>query len=229
MVALMVRRAAELGYPGFLYHSRGHGDSGGDFEETTFQSLVEDALSAGERVFQLSGARRVVWVGLRVGSLVAVEAATQQPDSAGIVLWEPVANGADYFRQLIKGLQFTALARGEKKVRNVREVLEQVEREGRADIHACYLHVKLYLSMREIELIKLLEHWKNPVLLAQIQPRLKLSATNGALVDALESRGVKVTVTRVAEEPGWQFLLWDRPWTSETLLENTMRWLNELA
>jgi pimeloyl-ACP methyl ester carboxylesterase len=229
MTALAVRRAAELGYPALLYHSRGHGDSAGDFAEVTFESLVEDALSAEECLFQLSDARRVVWLGLRLGALVAVEAAIRHPGSVGLVLWEPVASGTEYFRQLVRGLQFSAVARGGKKIPTFDEVLEKIEREGKADIHACYLHAKLYLSIREISLVKLLERWTGPVFLAQIRARLKLSATNAALVEALESRGAKVTITRITEEPGWQFLMWDRPWTSQVLLDNTMRWLDELA
>jgi pimeloyl-ACP methyl ester carboxylesterase len=229
MAALAVRRAAERGYPALLYHSRGHGDSGGDFAEVTYESLVEDALTAGEHVLQLSGARRIVWFGLRVGALVAAEAAMRYPDSVGLVLWEPVASGAEYFRHLVRGLQFSAVARGGKKIPTVDEVLEKVEREGQADIHACYLHAKLYLSMREISLVKLLERWTGPVFLAQIRAQLKLSAMNAALIEALESRGAKVTVTRITEEPGWQFLMWERPWTSQILLDNTARWLDELA
>jgi pimeloyl-ACP methyl ester carboxylesterase len=229
MVGLVVRQAAERGYPALLYHSRGHGDSAGDFAEVTFESLVEDALSAAERLFQSSEVRRVVWLGLRVGALVAAEAAMRLPESAGLVLWEPVASGAEYFRQLVRGLQFSAIARGGKQIPTIDQVLEKIEREGKADIHACYLHAKLYLSMREVSLVKLLERWTGPIFLAQIRARLKLSATNAALVEALESRGAKVTVTRVTEEPGWQFLMWDRPWTSQVLLDDTMRWIDELA
>jgi pimeloyl-ACP methyl ester carboxylesterase len=229
MAALAVRQAAKRGHPALLYHSRGHGDSGGDFAQVTFETLVEDALAAAERLLQLSGVQRLVWLGLRVGAVVAAEAAVRHPLSVGMVLWEPVASGEEYFRQLVRGLQFSALARGAQRPPSVDEVLGIVEREGKVDIHACYLHAKLYLSMREVRLTKVLERWSGPVFLAQIQARLKLSARNTELVEALESHGCKVSVTRITEDPGWQFLLWDRPWTSSALLENTARWLDELV
>jgi pimeloyl-ACP methyl ester carboxylesterase len=229
VLARAVRQAGALGYPAFLYHSRGHGDSTGDFAEITFENLVEDALAAAAHARQLSGSRRVVWLGVRVGALVAAEAAVRSPDSAGLVLWEPVGRGADYFRELARGLLFSAVARGEKTGKTVNDVLGQVEREGHADIHACYLYAKLYLSVREVDLAKILECWAGPVLLAQIQARLKLSPANTALVAALEARGAKVAVTRISEDPGWQFLMWGQPWTSATLLADTASWLEALT
>ena len=229
MMVLAVRQAAEHGYPALVYHSRGHGDSSGDFAELTFESLVEDARSAAEHALQLSGARRVVWLGVRVGALVAAAAAVQHPNSAGLVLWEPPASGADNFHQLLRGLQFSAVARGEKEVPKTNEVLETIERDGRADIHACYFYAKFHHSMRDLKLAKILEQWTGPVFYAQIQARIKLSAGNAGIVAALEQQGCKVTTTRIAEEPGWQFLMWRVPWTSTVLLEDTMRWLDELA
>lgn len=229
VLARVVRQAAALGYPAFLYHSRGHGDSAGDFASITFENLVEDALAAAAHARQLAGVRRVVWLGLRVGGLVAAEAAVRSADAAGLVLWEPVARGADYFRQLVRGLLFSAVARGEKSGKTVDEVLKQVEREGQADIHACYLHSRFYLGTRDLDLAKILEGWAGPTFLAQVQARLNLSPANAALVAALEGRGAKVAVTRISEDPGWQFLMWGQPWSSTTLLENTESWLDELA
>jgi pimeloyl-ACP methyl ester carboxylesterase len=229
VVAQAVRQAAAIGYPAFLYHSRGHGDSAGDFADVTFDSLVEDALAAARQVRKLSGARRILWLGLRVGGMVAASAATRTPECAGLVLWEPVTKGSDYFRQLIRGLLFSAVARGEKSGKTVDQVLKEVEQEGQTDIHACHLHAKFYLAMRDLELANILESWAGPTFLAQVQARLNLSPANQALVAALEQRGAQVKVMKISEDPGWQFLMWGQPWSSAVLLQSTGSWLNELA
>jgi pimeloyl-ACP methyl ester carboxylesterase len=227
MLALAVRGAAAMGYPAMLYHSRGHGDSSGDFSEVTLEGLVEDALNAAACVREKSGAKRVVFMGVRFGTLVAATALSRYADGAGLILWEPVHRGQDYFRQFVRGLLFAAVARGQKLGETADDVLKRVERDGRADIHATYLHEKFYSSSRDANLASTIEGWNGPTLIAQIQPRMSMTPDNQKLAAALEARGAKVTSVRISEEPGWQF--WRIPWISTPLLEQTGAWLNALA
>ncbi|MGH7836215.1 MAG: serine aminopeptidase domain-containing protein [Candidatus Binataceae bacterium] len=227
MLAMAVRAAAAIGYPAMLYHARGHGDSSGDFADITLEGLVEDALSAAACVRERSGAKRVIFMGVRFGAIVAAAALSQYPESAGLILWEPVHRGQDYFRQFVRGLLFAAAARGQKFGETADEILNRVERDGRADIHATYLHAKFYLSSRNANLATTIQGWNGPTLLAQIQPRVSMTAENQTLAHALEARGAKVTSVRISEEPGWQF--WRIPWVSTPLLQQTGAWLNALA
>ena len=227
MLALAVREAAALGFPAMLYHSRGHGDSAGDFADVTLDGLVADALNAARFVRERSGAERVIFMGVRFGTMVAATALSQSPESAGLILWEPVHRGSDYFRQFVRGLLFAAVARGQKLGETADDVLKRVERDGKADIHATYLHSKFYLSSRDANLAATIKDWKGPTLLAQVQPRMSITADNQALAAALEQRGAKVNTVKISEEPGWQF--WRIPWVSTSLLEQTGAWLNALA
>lgn len=227
MLALIVRQAAGMGFPAMLYHSRGHGDSSGNFADVTFEGLVEDALNAAHCVSEKSGASKIIFLGVRFGTMVAAKALSQYADSAGLVLWEPVHRGSDYFRQFVRGLLFAAVARGQKLGETADDVLKRVERDGRADIHATYLHSKFYLSSRETNLPETIQNWRGPTFLAQVQPRMSMTADNQSLVAALESRGGTVSAVRISEEPGWQF--WRIPWVSAPLLEQTGVWLNALA
>jgi pimeloyl-ACP methyl ester carboxylesterase len=227
MLALAVREAAALGYPAMLYHSRGHGDSSGDFADVTLDSLVEDALQAAASVREKSGAKRVLFMGVRFGTVVAATALSRYSDSAGLILWEPVHRGNDYFRQFVRGLLFAAVARGQKLGETADDILKRVETEGRADIHATYLHSKFYLSSRDANLSSTISGWNGPTLIAQVQPRMSITPDNQSLAAALEARGSKVTAVRISEEPGWQF--WRIPWVSTPLLEHTRNWLDALA
>ena len=227
MLALIVRHAAAMGYPAMAYHARGHGDSSGDFADVTLDGLVEDAISAANSIRERSGAQRVIFLGVRFGTIIAATALSRYADSAGLILWEPVHRGADYFRQFVRGSLFAAVARGQKPTETADEVLKRVEREGRVDIHATYLHSKLYFSSRDVELGATIKDWRGPTMLAQIQPRMSMTPGNQALITALEGRGAKVTAFRVAEEPGWQF--WRIPWVSTPVLEQTGAWLDGLV
>jgi hypothetical protein len=127
----------------------------------------------------------------------------------------------------VRGLLFAAVARGQKLGETADDVLKRVERDGRADIHATYLHSKFYLSSRETNLPATIQDWRGPTFLAQVQPRMSMTADNQTLITTLEARGAAVSAVRISEEPGWQF--WRIPWVSTQLLDQTGVWLNALA
>jgi alpha/beta superfamily hydrolase len=223
---LGARAASAAGYPAFRYHSRGHGDSAGDFQAVTLESLVEDALAAADEACRLSGAQRVVWVGVRFGALVAAEALRRR-GAAGLVLWEPVHKPQDYFRSMLRNLLFSQVVKGERPSTTVDQLFERLEREGAIDVHGYYLHSALYASARAAALDRALEGWRGPTFLSQVQARPRLAPAHAALAAALERRGARVTVTQIAEEPGWHFLA-NPAWESAALVQRTVEWLDAL-
>lgn len=227
MLGLAARRAAVLGYPALVYHSRGHGDSAGDFAELTLDSMIEDALCAAEQICLRSGAASIIWLGVRFGALVAAAASGRGMPTAGLCLWEPAHRGSAFFRQLLRGLLFAQVARGHRSGATIEQLLERIEREGKADVHASYVHGKFYRSACTADLARFLDSWHGPTLLAQIQPRLNLAPEHNKLIKELEQRGCRVTATNIRDDPGWQF--WRPVWTSQPLIEATGNWLDELA
>ena len=91
---LCARAAAAAGFPVFRYHARGHGDSSGDFAGVHFEGLVEDAIAAAGEGLRRSGARGVVWLGVRFGSesgsSVVQETGSPAPASAPATTTLPV-------------------------------------------------------------------------------------------------------------------------------------------
>jgi pimeloyl-ACP methyl ester carboxylesterase len=225
---LMARSAAALGVPVLRYHSRGHGDSAGDFADVTLERLAEDAAAAAAEVRRRSGAGRVAWLGVRFGALVAARAATRDPRSAGIALWEPAHRAMDFFRSQLRAMLFSQVAAGRRPDATVDELLATVEREGKLDVHGYYLHRAILESARDEDLALTLAGWSGPTLVAQIQARPKLSPANAALAADLERRGARVEVFRVAEEPGWWYIA-NPAWESAPLVRQTAGWLDALA
>lgn len=225
---LHARAAAASGYPVFRFHARGHSDSAGDFAEVTLAGLVEDALAAAAEARKRSGASRVIWLGARFGALVAAGAIRSEGTAAALALWEPVHRAPDYFRAMLRGLLYSQVAHGQRPDATVDELLETVEREGMIDVHGYYLHRALVESGREVELGALLEGWRGPTLIAQVQTRSRLAAPHGALARALEVSGAPVRTVLVHEEPGWQFVS-NPPWQGTELVRQTVDWLDALA
>ena len=80
--ALGARLAANAGFAAFRYNARAHGDSAGDPRDLTFADLVDDACAAADMARELSGASRIIWIGLRLGCLIAAEAICRRDDTA---------------------------------------------------------------------------------------------------------------------------------------------------
>jgi len=225
---LLARAAATAGFPVLRWHARGHGDSAGDFTDVTLERMTEDALAAAAEARRLSGASRVVWLGVRFGALSAARAALQTPGSAGLALWEPVHHGLEYFRGHLRGWLFSEVAAGRRPGVSADELLERVTRDGQTDVHGYALHRAIVQSARGEVLGNRLEPWNAPTLIAQVQARPRLTPANEALASALRRRGATVTTIAVAEEPGWQFIS-NPAWECAPLVRETVEWLDALA
>jgi hypothetical protein len=194
----------------------------------TIDGLVEDARVAADEARRISGATRVIWLGVRFGALVAARAMAGRDDAAGLVLWEPVHSGADYFRGVLRTLLLSQVAAGSRPDANVDDLMATVEREGHVDVHGYYLHRRVVESARDSKLAESLAPWMGPTLLVQIQGRRRLSSGNAGLVQSLSEKGAVPAVAQVTEEAGWHFVS-NPAWRSEPLLRITMEWLDAMA
>ena len=246
---LAARAAAARGFPVLRYHARGHGDSAGASADVTLATLVEDARAAADQAKLRSGRARIVWLGVRVGALVAALAGgpgAGRDDAAGFALWEPVERAEEFFRQQLRTLLFSQVAGGRKPDATVDELLARLAREGSLDVFGYVLQRSLVESFADATLAGALAGARTPVLLAQIQPRASLSPAharlaselgggaepeNGAAAGASARTGAaagRVTTAIVRAEPGYQ-LMSNPAWESAELTRVTTEWLDALA
>ena len=229
MAALGARAAAKAGFAAFRYDSRGHGDSTGDPKDVTFSDLVDDACAAADHARKLSGATRIIWVGVRFGCLIAAAAMDRRNDAAALGMWEPLHEGSEYFRFAIRTMLFCQLAQGRRTGTTVDDQLKRVEADGVLPAVGTYLYRALWGSASDANLERSLEKWSGYTLVAQVQRRPTLSTSNQRLQSDIEQRGGKVKVGLISQEPSWSMLPLVRPqWTSEALLAVTTEWLDGL-
>jgi len=229
MEVLGARAAAKAGFAAFRYNARAHGDSAGDPREVTLADLVDDACTAADYARQLSGASRIVWVGVRFGCHIAAEAMARRNDAAALALWEPLHRGEDYFRIAIRALLFCLVSQGKRPGSTVDDLLKRLETDGVLPVVGTYIHRLLYSTAREADLGRSLQNWAGNTLIAQVQSRPTLSTSNERLRSEIEQRGGKVAVALTSQEPAWSLLPLVRPqWTSDVLLAATAEWLHGL-
>jgi pimeloyl-ACP methyl ester carboxylesterase len=226
-VVLVARALAARGFPVLVHHPRGHGDSAGDWDQVTLDGLVEDARAAGRELTRRSGVTRLAWLAVRFGALAAA-AALEPGRDAALALWEPVERPADYFRSWLRGLLYSQVSKGEKPHFTVDDLLAEIERGGRVDVHGYYLHRGLLASTRDVQLSRSLAAWHGPTLVAQIQGRARLSEAHATLVTQLSSQGARVEELLVRQDPGWHFIS-NPAWEDGDLVRRTAEWLDAVA
>jgi len=239
---LAARAAAAQGFPVLRYHARGHGDSAGASADVTRETLVADARAAADEAKRRSGATRVVWLGVRMGALVAALAGgprSGRDDAAGFVFWEPVARPAEFFRQQLRTLLFSQVAGGHRPDATVDELLARLEAEGDIDVFGYTLQRSLVQSFANASLAASLDGVRVPVLLAQVQARARLAPPHAQLVEALQGGAkselvgraggtAQVTTATIQSEPGYQ-LMSNPAWQCAALTRVTSEWLDALA
>jgi pimeloyl-ACP methyl ester carboxylesterase len=92
--------AAREGIDVFRFDYFGTGDSAGTDEAFTLAQAQQDVLAAAREVAELTGTRRIVLVGMRLGGVLAIRAAAQLPSAAGVMLWDPLVTGEDWVSEM---------------------------------------------------------------------------------------------------------------------------------
>ncbi len=247
---LCARAAAAAGFPVLRYHARGHGDSAGSSADVTLASLVADARAAADEAKRRSGATRVIWLGVRLGALVAALAGgptSDRDDAAGFIFWEPIAKPAEFFRQQLRTLLFSQVAGGKKPDSTVDQLLVRLENEGSIDVLGYALYRSLVHSFGDVTLAAALDGPHAPVCLAQVQARGRLAPAHVALIGALQgtpnhapaeasgsdrvngdSSHTQVATANIQQEPGYQEMS-NPAWQCDALTQVTLEWLDALA
>ncbi|RKH18696.1 alpha/beta fold hydrolase [Corallococcus praedator] len=91
---------AREGFHVFRFDYYGTGDSAGEVHEGRVASWIQDIRLAVAELQDMTGVQRVALVGMRLGAALAVRAAAEGLSTAGLVLWEPLVEGAAYLKEL---------------------------------------------------------------------------------------------------------------------------------
>jgi exosortase A-associated hydrolase 2 len=102
MAALQSRRLAALGYGVLQLDLYGCGDSSGDFGDARWDLWMQD-LAAGAAWLRQQLDQPVTLWGLRLGATLSLDyACGASHPIAGMILWQPVLNGATYLTQFLR-------------------------------------------------------------------------------------------------------------------------------
>lgn len=230
---LLARKLAARGFVVQRFHYQGTGNSDGDPADATIGTMLSNALAARERLIAMTGVDRVVFMGTRWGALIAGMAAARCERSP-LILWEPVVDPANYFREAFRSQLVFDLKMRKSASPSADALVRELHRSGSVDILGWSLHEALYDSAAGRTLEVELGDDPRAILLIQIGRHRALRDEYAALVDRWMQRGFSLQAHAVQEQPDWWFS-GDHYWvpdetraSTEVLARVTVEWMTQM-
>jgi len=194
----LARMLASVGLAVARFHYRGLGNSAP--ASASLDAFTRDALDVTLAARRLTSARPVAFLGAGVGSLVASQACLDHPD-APLLLWKPVLDGAQYFRDLFRARLIAATRARAPRPPTTAELLATLVKQGHVDVMGFTVAASLHDSLVAARLTETLPRQPRRILL---QPfRGARAAGVERLVTDWRARGCLVDVqpVKLVEDP----------------------------
>jgi exosortase A-associated hydrolase 2 len=215
------RRLAETGFPVLRFDFRGHGDSEGEFSDSTVETRLADISRAvqvlAERSPRIS---RVGLLGMRFGATLAALAADRERCGC-LILWEPIIDGSAYMREMLRSNLATQMA-VYKEIRCDRAALvQQLEAGASVNIDGYEMRGEFFEQASSIDLLVTENRHTGPTL---IVPVSRVESPFNKKVAALAKTYPDCQLSLAVEQPFWKEI---RPYyaVSHSLFEVTLDWL----
>jgi alpha/beta superfamily hydrolase len=186
----------------FHYRSTGHSDdnSGG----LAFDTMCDDALTAVQRLRDLSGVERIVILGTRFGALVASTLSTRL-SAVPVAILEPILEPERFFREGFRANMAQGI-KGNDAAPNTTEQLQRLRATGALDVVGDTVGLALYESSVGRTVLGELGDRPRPVFLAQLGADQPLRRDFAQTATALRERGFDVETQLLGRREQWWFV-----------------------
>lgn len=202
MAALQARAFATAGHPVLIVDLYGTGDSEGEFGDGTWEGWLADMTAALDWL-HAAGASRILFWGLRLGALLAVEMATRTTLCGQLILWAPVARGEVFLNQFLR-LRLAADLLHQPEGQSVTSLKEELNAGAKLEIAGYELNPDLAQAIQRrrlqgVDFSACEIDWFDVGTSGRGHP-LPVAQ---AVIDEWSGRGIPVRYRSIAGEPFW--------------------------
>lgn len=216
------RELAQKGYPVFRFDFMGHGDSEGDFENSTVESRLSDMDKAIEKIMtEFSSLENIGLLGLRLGASLAAIKAETHPLISKLILWEPIVNGSDYMQEILRINLTTQTAVYKEIIHNREALVEQMKNGNTVNIDGYEIPINLFQQVSDINLIDDTKSFTGSGLTVQISRNDKrINKKFETLKTLYQNMNFQISI----EEPFWKEIkiFYSK---ANNLFNDTLKWL----
>ncbi|MES9939887.1 MAG: alpha/beta hydrolase [Candidatus Thiodiazotropha sp. 6PLUC1] len=135
---------------------RGHGDSDGEFLDSSLEGHISDLNSVIDHVKSICpSATTIGLLGLRLGGTIAVITAESRDDIDELILWDPVLSGDRYMQEILRSNLAAQMAVKGKVEITRDDLIEQMKSGQPINIEGYYLRYPYFEELSSIDLVKL--------------------------------------------------------------------------
>jgi exosortase A-associated hydrolase 2 len=147
------RELARAGYAVLRFDFRGEGDSDRRFAESSLATRIEDARTAIDELRRhLVADGPITVLGLRLGASIAALAALDHEGVDRLVLWEPVTDGAEYVRTILRSNLMHQMTRHRRVVEDREALIARLDRGESVNVEGYEFGGDLYRELSALRL-----------------------------------------------------------------------------
>lgn len=204
------RGLAKAGVTSLRFDFRGWGDSGGESEESSISTMVEDARFATNFLLAQPGVDtgRLGYIGMSTGGAAAALAAGHDPRVKSLALWNAVADGGQVVKNMVTPQRVQSLAST-----------------GRADYNGNMIGQRFVQEFTVMQPATALAKRPIPTLLVQAGKDMSVHPSQVEIYErALQSKAVRVEKLLLA---GADHILSSIAWEKD-VIERSVKWFGEV-
>lgn len=168
VMANYARTLAENSFWVLRFDCMGHGDSEGNFEDSTVSTRLDDIAAAVRFLKERSNAQQVGLFGLRLGGTLASLVAERDPEIAFVIACQPIVRGDKYFYECLRSNLTMQMSIHGKVVVNRDELIKRLDQGEPVNIDGYYVSTQFYKEIWVVDLAQSVRSLKSPVLLLQV-------------------------------------------------------------
>ena len=178
----LARELAAAGFAVMRFDFRGEGDSDRAFENSDFETRIDDANFAISSLREaLPSVEDVTLIGLRLGAAVAAATAARRPDISRLILWDPVVDGAAYMQAVLRLNLMFQMALHHRVVENRDALVARLVSGGTVNVEGYELAEPLFRQVSQFRLHGALADFHGEAFVVQVDqgdasPRPELAA-----------------------------------------------------
>jgi esterase/lipase len=130
----------------------GHGDSEGDFEDSSVKSRLSDISAAIDFLKGETGIDKIILFGIRFGATLALLASENDSMVKDVVMVAPILNGKKYIGKVLRSNLTTQLATYKKIVKTRENLIDDLKQGELVNIDGYLLNYELFKQIEEINL-----------------------------------------------------------------------------
>lgn len=228
--ANFARTLAENSFWVLRFDCMGHGDSEGNFEDSTVGTRLNDIAAAVQFLKEQSNGVHVGLFGLRLGGTIAALAAERDSGIAFVIACQPIIRGDKYFYECLRSNLTLQMAIHGKVIVTRDELIKKLENGEIVNIDGYHVSSQFYKEISTVDLAETGKAMKAPILFIQVA-KVETAPVEKDLAAVVSTHDLTNTLNElvvVKEETFWKEIpmYYTR---ADNISAASLRWLNRLV